>query len=286
MDNLRGSLLMIASMAGFAVEDLFLKIAARQLPIGQILMMFGAAGCLAFVGLAKANGARILHPAALCRAVVLRAIFEVMGRVFYTFALALTSLASASAILQATPLVVVGGAALIFGEKVGWRRWSAIAVGFIGVLIILRPGLEGFSALSILAVLGLLGFAGRDLATRAAPPELSNLVLGVYGFAMMIPAGAVLLVATGGAQIPEPQAAVALGFASLFGVMGYYALTAAMRLGEISVVTPFRYTRLVFALILAILFLGESPDLATLLGGAIVVGSGIYTLLRGRKALR
>jgi drug/metabolite transporter (DMT)-like permease len=286
MDNLRGSLLMIASMAGFAVEDLFLKIAARQLPIGQILMMFGAAGCLAFIGLAKANGARILHPAALCRAVVLRAIFEVMGRVFYTFALALTSLASASAILQATPLVVVGGAALIFGEKVGWRRWSAIAVGFIGVLIILRPGLEGFSALSILAVLGLLGFAGRDLATRAAPPELSNLVLGVYGFAMMIPAGAVLLVATGGAQIPEPQAAVALGFASLFGVMGYYALTAAMRLGEISVVTPFRYTRLVFALILAILFLGESPDLATLLGGAIVVGSGIYTLLRGRKALR
>ncbi|MFT7059053.1 MAG: drug/metabolite transporter (DMT)-like permease [Pseudorhodobacter sp.] len=286
MDNLRGSLLMIASMAGFAVEDLFLKIAARQLPVGQILMMFGAAGCLAFVGLAKANGARILHPAALCRAVVLRAIFEVMGRVFYTFALALTSLASASAILQATPLVVVGGAALIFGEKVGWRRWSAIAVGFIGVLIILRPGLEGFSALSILAVLGLLGFAGRDLATRAAPPELSNLVLGVYGFAMMIPAGAVLLVATGGAQIPEPQAAVALGFASLFGVMGYYALTAAMRLGEISVVTPFRYTRLVFALILAILFLGESPDLATLLGGAIVVGSGIYTLLRGRKALR
>jgi drug/metabolite transporter (DMT)-like permease len=286
MDNLRGSLLMIASMAGFAVEDLFLKIAARQLPVGQILMMFGAAGCLAFIGLAKANGARILHPAALCRAVVLRAIFEVMGRVFYTFALALTSLASASAILQATPLVVVGGAALIFGEKVGWRRWSAIAVGFIGVLIILRPGLEGFSALSILAVLGLLGFAGRDLATRAAPPELSNLVLGVYGFAMMIPAGAVLLVATGGAQIPEPQAAVALGFASLFGVMGYYALTAAMRLGEISVVTPFRYTRLVFALILAILFLGESPDLATLLGGAIVVGSGIYTLLRGRKALR
>ena len=286
MDNLRGSLLMIASMAGFAVEDMFLKSAAGALPVGQILMIFGTAGMICFILLAKWQGARLIQPAMLSRPVLIRAGFEVGGRLFYTLAIALTPLSSASAILQATPLVVVAGAALFFGETVGWRRWSAIGVGFLGVLIILRPGLEGFSALSILALLGMIGFAGRDLATRAAPKTLSNMVLGVYGFAMMVPTGALLLAYTGGAVMPDQTTVLFLAAATLFGVAGYYALTAAMRVGEVSVVTPFRYTRLVFALILGVMVFGESPDAATLLGSAIIVASGIYTLLRGRKVTR
>lgn len=280
--NLRGSLLMIAAMAGFAVEDMFLKTAARQLPVGQILMIFGAAGMVGFAILAKAQGARLITPALLSRAILARAGCEVAGRLFYTLAIALTPLSSASAILQATPLVVVAGAALIFGERVGWRRWSAIFAGFIGVLIILRPGLEGFSPLSILAVLGMLGFAGRDLATRAAPKSLSNMTLGVYGFAMMVPTGAALLAMTGGAVWPSPTISAALAGATLFGVAAYYALTAAMRVGEVSVVTPFRYSRLLFALILGAVVFAERPDAATLIGSGIIVASGIYTLLRGR----
>ena len=283
-NNMRGGLLMIAAMAGFAVEDMFLKTAARQVPVGQILMIFGAAGMIGFAILAKSQGARLLNPAILSTPILTRAVFEVMGRLFYTLAIALTPLSSASAILQATPLVVVAGAALVFGERVGWRRWAAIMAGFVGVLIILRPGLEGFTPLSILAVLGMLGFAGRDLATRAAPKTLSNLTLGVYGFAMMVPTGAGLLAWTGGAVVPDTAASLALAAATLFGVAGYYALTAAMRVGEVSVVTPFRYTRLLFALILGMLVFAERPDAATLLGSAIIVASGIYTLLRGRKA--
>lgn len=283
-NNLRGGLLMIAAMAGFAVEDMFLKTAARQVPVGQILMIFGAAGMIGFAALAKSQGARLLNPDILSRPILTRAIFEVMGRLFYTLAIAMTPLSSASAILQATPLVVVAGAALVFGERVGWRRWAAIMAGFIGVLIILRPGLDGFTPLSILAVLGTIGFAGRDLATRAAPKTLSNLTLGVYGFAMMVPTGAGLLAWTGGAVVPDAVASVALAGATLFGVAGYYALTAAMRVGEVSVVTPFRYTRLLFALFFGMLVFAERPDAATLLGSAIIVASGIYTLLRGRKA--
>ena len=283
-NNMRGGLLMIAAMAGFAVEDMFLKTAARQLPVGQILMIFGAAGMIGFAILAKSQGARLLNSAILSVPILTRAVFEVMGRLFYTLAIAMTPLSSASAILQATPLVVVAGAALVFGERVGWRRWAAIMAGFVGVLIILRPGLEGFTPLSILAVLGMLGFAGRDLATRAAPKTLSNLTLGVYGFAMMVPTGAGLLVWTGGAVVPDTAASLALAGATLFGVAGYYALTAAMRVGEVSVVTPFRYTRLLFALIFGMLVFAERPDAATLLGSAIIVASGIYTLLRGRKA--
>lgn len=283
MDNLRGSLWMVAAMAGFSVEDMFLKSAAASLPVGQILMIFGAGGMLGFAVLAARRGERILHPAILSPAILIRCVFEVAGRLFYTLAIALTPLSSASAILQATPLVVVMGAALIFGEKVGWRRWMAIAAGFAGVLIILRPGLDGFTPLSLLAVLGMLGFAGRDLATRAAPPVLSNLQLGVYGFAMMVPTGAILLAVSGGAALPSVLAAGQLAAATVIGVLAYYALTSAMRMGEVSVVTPFRYTRLVFALILGVTVFAEQPDAATLLGSAVIVGSGLYTLLRSRR---
>lgn len=274
---------MVAAMAGFAVEDMFLKSAAKTLPVGLILMIFGTGGMVAFAILALRRGERVLHPAILTRPILIRAVFEVAGRLFYTLAIAFTALSSASAILQATPLVVVAGAALVFGEKVGWRRWSAIAVGFFGVLIILRPGLEGFTPLSLLAVLGTLGFAGRDLATRAAPPVLSNLQLGVYGFAMMVPTGAVLLAFSGGAVLPGALTAGQLLAATLVGVAAYYALTAAMRMGEVSVITPFRYTRLVFALILGTAVFGERPDALTLLGSAVIVGSGIYTLMRSRR---
>ena len=242
---------MVAAMAGFAVEDVFLKFAARSVPVGQILIIFGAGGMLAFAALTKLRGARVFHPAILTKAILIRAVFEVMGRLFYTLAIAFTPLSSASAILQATPLVVVAGAALIFGERVGWRRWTAILAGFVGVLIILRPGLEGFTVASLLAVAGTIGFAGRDLATRAAPPVLSNLQLGVYGFAMMVPTGAVLLMFFGEAVVPDLAASGQLLAATVVGVAGYYALTAAMRMGDVGVIAPFRYTRLVFALILS-----------------------------------
>jgi drug/metabolite transporter (DMT)-like permease len=274
----------VAAMAGFAVEDMFLKFAARSLPVGQILIMFGGGGMLAFAVLTKLRGEQVFHPAILTRAILVRAVFEVMGRLFYTLAIAFTALSSASAILQATPLVVVAGAALIFGERVGWRRWAAILVGFTGVLIILRPGLEGFTVASLLAVAGTIGFAGRDLATRAAPPVLSNLQLGVYGFAMMVPTGLVLLIFFGSPSVPTITTAGQLMAATVVGVGAYYALTAAMRMGDVGVITPFRYTRLVFALILGVALFGERPDGFTLLGSAVIVASGIYTLIRGRKA--
>ncbi len=130
--NLLGSLWMVAAMAGFAIEDMFLKSVARELPVGQILMIFGAGGMTGFALLAARRGEAVLHPAILTPVLLIRCIFEVAGRLFYTLAIAFTPLSSASAILQATPLVVVMGAALIFGERVGWRRWTAILAGFAG----------------------------------------------------------------------------------------------------------------------------------------------------------
>ncbi len=270
-------------MAGFAVEDMFLKSAAQTLPVGEILILFGGAGMLVFAALAKRRGERVLHPAILAPVILIRALFEVTGRLFYTLAIALTPLSNASAILQATPLVVIAGAALVFGERVGWRRWTAVSVGFLGVLIILRPGLEGFTPLALLAVIGTIGFAGRDLATRAAPPVLSNFQLGVYGFAMMVPAGALLLGLSGGAQVPDTYAAADLVCATAIGVSAYYALTRAMRTGDVSVVTPFRYTRLIFAMILGMAVFAERPDMMTVAGSVLIVASGVYALLRSRS---
>jgi drug/metabolite transporter (DMT)-like permease len=278
--NQRGSLFMVLAMAGFAVEDMFIKSAAKTMPLGQVLALMGALGVLWFALQSRRVGEPAFPAALRSRTMLVRSSFEMVGRLFYSLAIALTPISVASAILQATPLVVVAGAALIFGERVGLWRWALTALGFAGVLVILRPGLEGFDAMAILAVIGLLGFAGRDLATRAAPLALSNAQLGVAGFAVLGLAGLIILGVQGGPVLPGAlPLAKALGAAG-FGILGYSYLTRAMRTGEVSAVTPFRYTRLLFALLVGVVVFGERPDLATLIGSAMIVGCGVLILTR------
>lgn len=277
--NQRGALFMSASMAGFAVEDVLVKAAAREMQLAQVLLVIGLAGMLVFAAMAVRRGEALFPAAFLSRAMLVRSAFEVTGRLFYGLAITLTALSTTSALLQATPLVVVAGAALIFGEKVGPARWLAVLLGFAGVLVILRPGAD-FSPLSLLAVVGFLGFAGRDLATRAAPKGLSNRQLGALGFAMLALAGAILMAVEARAVVPGIHGLALLAGGTLFAVLGYHGLTFAMRTGEVSAVTPFRYTRLVFAMVLAMALFGERPDLATWIGAAMVVGSGVVALRR------
>ena len=281
--NLRGSLYMTAAMAGFALEDAFLKAASRQIPVGEAILIIGLVGIVVFAGLALHAGQQPVPAAMFSRTMALRSGFEITGRLFYALAIALTPISVASAILQATPLVVVLGAALIFGETVGLKRWLLILLGFVGVLIILRPGVDGFSALSLLALIAMAGFAGRDLATRAAPPALSNAQLGVTGFIMLTLSGVIILAVGGGARLPTPQTLLLLAGAATFGISAYAALTTAMRAGEVAVVTPFRYTRLLFAMVLGITVFGERPDAATLFGSAIIVACGVLILTQNRR---
>jgi drug/metabolite transporter (DMT)-like permease len=280
--NQRGAAFMVASMAGFAIEDMFLKSAVPAVPLGEALALYGGLGLMAFILFTLLRGESPVPRTFLSPQILIRSGFEVTGRLFYALAFTLTPLTSATAILQATPLLVVAGAALVFGEKVSPGRWFAILLGFCGVLLILRPGLDGYAPLSLLAVVGMIGFAGRDLATRAAPPGLSTMQLGVIGFAMLTLVGAGLSLANGGIHWPNLQVAAVLAGATLSGVGGYYALTIAMRTGDVSAVTPFRYTRLVFALGFGASLFGERPDALMLLGSAIVVGSGVFALV-GKK---
>ncbi len=274
---------MTAAMAGFAVEDVFVKAAAREMPLGQVLLATGLAGIAVFALMCRAQGESPLPRAFLAPAMLTRSAFEVAGRLFHALAISLGALSTTSAILQATPLVVVAGAALLFGERVGPARWAAVGAGFGGVLLILKPGMEGFSALSLLAVAGTLGFAFRDLATRAAPRGLSNRQLGVLGFTMLSVAGAILAVASGGLVLLGARGAALLAGAAVFGIAAYHALTAAMRTGEVGAVTPFRYTRLIFALILAAVLFAERPDALTLAGAGLIVAAGLFGLSRGGR---
>lgn len=285
--NLIGSLWMVVAMAGFAVEDSLLKFAAQSLPKAEVLVLFGLGGMVVFAGAATVTGASLFSRDVLSAPMRLRALFEVGGRLFYLLAIALTPLSSATAILQATPVVVVAGAALIFGEKVGWRRWSAIALGLVGVLLVLRPGSDGFSALSLLAVLGMLGFAGRDLMSRAAPASLGTATLGFYGFLAIVVAG--LTYAAWEKQpfsVPDGATFAALGGAVLTGAFAYSALMLAMRTGDVAQVTPFRYSRLLFGIGIGVIWFGESVDLMMALGCGLIVLSGLYILWRGDRGAR
>ncbi len=281
--NLLGSLWMVAAMAAFSLEDAFVKGAAKQLPVAEILLLMGAGGAVVFVGLAWLKRERLLTADAVSPAMRIRFVFELAGRLFYILALALTPLSSATAILQATPIVVVLGAAVFFGEKVGWRRWTAIVTGLFGVLLVLRPGAESFSVLSIFAVIGMLGFAGRDLASRAAPISLSSNVLGFYGFLTVIVAGALFML-WDGTELVEPSRSslTFLALTVMAGVLAYSALMKAMRTGEVATVTPFRYTRLLFGVGLGIFAFGEQLDAMMIAGCTLIVAAGLFIFWRGK----
>lgn len=274
---------MVLAMAAFSIEDMLIKAAANIVPLGLILALFGLGGMMIFILLTWKKDEVVIHPAILSRPILVRAGCEVIGRLTFVLAITLTSLSSASAILQATPLLAIIGAAFFFGEEVGLKRWIAVVIGFIGVLMIIRPGLEGFESASLFAVIATLGFAGRDLATRGAPKVLSNMQLGVYGFFVLIPTGIAMMLYSGEPIRIDFLSSIQITGAIIFGVIAYNALTIAMRTGDVSVVSPFRYTRLLFALILGVFVFGENPDLMTLLGSLLIVVSGGYTLIQSRK---
>lgn len=284
MDNFRGALIMVLAMLGFAIEDMFIKMMAGALPVGQILGLIGLGGAAVFAIILLFQRQALFDRSMLSKTIALRSLGELIGTIGFVSAIALTPISSASAILQATPLTVTLGAALFLKEPVGWRRWLAILVGFFGVLLIIRPGVDGFDWLSLFAVQGVIGLAIRDLATRRVPPQTSSMQLSFLAFLVLVPAAVILMAANGTAWVqPQPLHWAFLAAALTVGVVAYYGIVAAMRIGDVSFVTPFRYSRMLFALVVGMAVFGESPDRMTVLGGGIIVASGIYTVWRERK---
>lgn len=284
--TLRGIVMMVVAMAAFAVEDALIKLAAASMPPGQILAMLGFPGALIFAAWARAGGHAVMTRAALSRPMVLRNLFEVTGTLGFVTSLSLIPLSTASAILQATPLVVTAGAALFLGDPVGWRRWMAVGVGFAGVVLILRPGVEGFDVNALWAVLGVMGLAARDLVTRRLVATLPTPVVAAWAFAAVALLGCAMLVASGGAVLPGPRPMAFVLAALVVGIGAYWAIVEATRAGDVVAITPFRYTRLIFALAIGAVLFGERPDAAVLGGAALIIASGLYTFARERARAR
>ena len=283
-DNRRAAILMIGAMAAFAVEDTFLKRAAVLMPPGQVLVINGLLGGGIFALLAMMRGERVFSLDALRGTVLVRNLSEGVAAFTYLLALALVPMAVASALLQASPLVITAGAALFLGETVGWRRWISIITGFVGVMIILQPWKTGIDIAGLAMVGCVIALSVRDLVTRRLPPHLGTMSLSSWGVLASVPAGFLLmLMRSEGFQMPAPAHALGLGGAVLFGLIGYYMVVESMRIGEVSAVAPFRYTRLVFAFVLAVIFLEERLSLNVLIGSGLVILSGLYMFGRARK---
>lgn len=285
-DNaLRGIALMTGSMALFAVEDMFLKLAASGLPTGEILLVTGTFGLLVFGAMAQAQGhslidRRVLHPLVLTRLLA-----EVISSFAYILAIAAVPLPIVAAVLQATPLAVTLGAVLFMGESVGWRRWAAIGVGFLGVLIVVRPGTEGFTPAVLWMVLCVATLAMRDLASRRIPAGISTAQVSGWGVGTVVALGLGMGTVQGWV-LPDATRALWLLGAMVFGTAGYWAITQSTRVAPASVIAPYRYARLVFVLVFAVLVFDERPDQATLLGAGLIIGSGLYAFMRERRRLR
>ena len=284
MDNLRGAVLMTVAMFLFALEDMFIKLMAGAMPTWQIVLSLGLGGSAIYAVLILLRGQSLFTRGYLSFPVFMRCLGELIGTTGFVTALAYTPISSASAILQATPLAVTLAAAVFMREPVGWRRWSAIFIGFLGVLLVVRPGMEGFNALSLFAVIGVIGLALRDISTRGVHGQVSTYQLSFLAFLTLIPTSLILGFVTQDTPVVPDKMLWALIFGSIvFAALSYYAIVAAMRIGEVSFVTPFRYSRMLFALLVGFFVFGERPDALMLVGAAIIVASGIYTVLRERK---
>jgi drug/metabolite transporter (DMT)-like permease len=279
---LRGIAAMVASQLAFLLNDTLIKLAGDALPMGEIIFVRGVISTLLVGTAAVALGLHRQIGLAAHRSVSWRVVGELGAAYFYILALLHMPIANVTIIFQAAPLVATAGAALFLAERVGWRRWAAIGIGFFGVLMVVRPGLAGFDAYALLVLAAVLCVAFRDVWTRAMPSAIPTLlVTGVTAGAVAI-LGAVLGL-TEDWVMPSPLILAYLAGAAVLVTTGYFLVIVAMRLGDMSVTAPFRYVAVVFAIALGFLVWGDVPDTMTLAGSAVIVGTGVYALYRERK---
>ena len=282
-ENLRGATLMALSMLAFVLNDGLMKAVFDSMSIYQAIFLRGLITVPLIALLAWHKGALIVRIAPRNRLLVtLRVAAEVGATVGFLTALKHMPLANVTAILQVLPLTVTMAAALFLGEKVGWRRWLAIAIGLAGVLIIIRPGMEGFLVHSIWALVAVGCVTIREIATRKLSADLPSLPVALATAIAIGGLGAVMLPAVEWAPVSASALSLICG-ASLAIIGGYLFSVMTIRIGDIGFVAPFRYTAMVWALILGLLMFGEIPDMPTITGTVIIILTGLYSLHRERS---
>lgn len=280
-DNLRGAVLMLISMATFTCNDAVMKAVTQTLPLYKSVALRGLSVLVLMLVVAQIQqgGVRLSVPREDLLPLVVRTVADIASTVLYLLALREMALADLSAILQALPLGVTLAAGLFFHERLGWRRLSAIGVGFVGVVMILRPGSGAFDIWSVVALASMLLIVLRDIVTRTFSAGIGSSTIAFYAAATITLTGFILGMGEEW-RMPDLREAGLLLLSAGFLTAGYITAVATMRVGEISLIAPLRYTSLVWAIVLGLVIFGEWPDLWTWLGSALVVGAGLYTILR------
>lgn len=281
--NINGALLMMASMACFTLNDTLIKMTAGSVPLFQLIFLRGLLTTALILATKGHLGRMHLNIDRRDWGVIaLRSGAEILAAYFFLSALLNMPLGNVTAILQVLPLSVTLVSALVLREAVGWRRMLAILIGFCGVMLIVKPGAAGFNIWSIYALIAVACVTVRDLATR----QLSK---GVPSMTVTLVTAGSITIAAGLASLTTPWVSVAgdvalmIAGASVFVLGGYFFSIQVMRVGDVSFVAPFRYTGLIWALLLGWFVFGDWPGWMTLTGAFIVVATGIFTLYRERK---
>ncbi|HWV80878.1 MAG TPA: DMT family transporter [Hyphomicrobiaceae bacterium] len=273
--------------AGFFLicSDACLRIASSELPLGQVVAGRSVVGCILLGCAAWTQSALSWHPAILTPAFGLRVLGEVGAALFFIAAILRMPFANAAAILQFIPLVTTVVAAWLFAERVGWQRWSAGAVGLVGVLLVLQPGTSGFTWWSLLAVAAMLCMSLRDLATTRIDRSAPTLLVGAVS-AAGVALGGLALLPFAPWPWPSGEALLLMVASGVFVAGGFYCMVQAMRLGEISAVAPFRYGTMLWALLVGIVVWGEIPNFLAVIGILIVIAAGLAMFAHERRLMR
>lgn len=283
--NRRGIVTMCAAMAVFIVNDAIVKHVSESLGGGQLIFLRGLFATVLILATAWAMGLLGRPEHYLSGPVLLRAAVDAVATFTYLTALFNMPIANVTAINLASPLILTAMAVVVLKELVGWRRWSAIVVGFVGVLLVVQPTAEGFNIHALVAVSATVMHAVRDLVTRRIPNSVPSLVPTlVTAIAVCLLAGSISLFE--GWRPLAPRHIAFLFASSVFLAVGYYLIIDAMRHGEMSLVGPFRYTGLIWAILLGYFIWGDIPNLPASLGIVLLIGSGLYTLNRERIRAR
>lgn len=285
--NARGILLMVLSMAAMASADTLIKASASFLSPAQILFFLTSGSLILFALMAISRKDKLLDTRMFSKVLLYRYLAEVIGMIGVVMALAYVPLSAFGAISQAAPILVALGAVLFLGERMSWRRWCSMAVGFTGVLLVVQPGTGEFDYAVLWAVLAVVASSARDLLTRLTPPGISSASLAAYTMVAALPVAAGWVVFNGESLIPnQANWLVVMGMVGL-GAFGYVLLISSIRVAEISVVMPFRYSRMLIILILGYVVFDERPGVLMITGAALIVFSGLYIIWREHKtALR
>ena len=280
-DNMLAAGIMVLSMASFVVNDTAIKMVTQTLPLSEAIALRGLVVTVLLWAIAQRDGGVVWWPAAPRDRLMLalRTVAEVSSTLLYLLALQFMSIGELSAIMQALPLAVMLAAALVFRERLGWRRLSAVGVGFLGVLLILRPGAGAFDAAAVLALASVLLIVVRDLASRSFTPAIRSSTIAFYA-ALSVMLAAPLVGGLGDWHWPTASELLGLSVSTAFLAIGYLTAVAVMRVGEVGFVSPFRYTSLIFAFLLDLAIFGVWPAGWTWIGAALVVGAGLYSIWR------